>query len=61
LQHEYFMVFGKTALQYSRLSDGGVIYYVVLCTKIQKMMITFHIALTSLPAQTTLLSTEKVT
>jgi len=52
------MMFGKTALQYSRLRDVGVIDYVVLRTKIQKMMITFHIALTSLPAQTTLRSTE---
>jgi hypothetical protein len=55
------MLFGKTALPYSKLRDDGVIDCVVSCTKIQKMMITFHIALTSLPAQTTLRSTEQVT
>jgi len=41
------MVFGKTVLRYSRLPDDSVIDYVVLCTKIQKMMITFHIAHTA--------------
>jgi len=54
------MVFGKTALQYSRLPDDGVIDYVVSCTKIQKIMITLYIALTSLSAQTTLRSTERL-
>jgi len=55
------MLFAKTALLYSRLRDDDIIDYVVLYTKIQKMMITFHIALTSLPAQTTLRSTEQFT
>jgi len=55
------MLFGKTALPYSRLRVDGVIDYVVLCMKIQKMMITFHIALTFLHAQNTLRSTEQVT
>jgi hypothetical protein len=48
------MLFAKTALPYSRLRDDGVIDYVVLSTKIEIMMITFHIALTSLSAQTSL-------
>ena len=61
MQHKYFMLFAKTALLYSRLRDDDIIDYVVLYTKIQKMMITFHIALTSLPAQTTLRSTEQFT
>jgi hypothetical protein len=48
------MLFGKTALPYFRFGDDGAICYVILCMKMQKIMITSHIPPPCVPAQTTL-------
>jgi hypothetical protein len=48
------MLFYKTALPYSTLRDDGIIDYVILRMKIQKIMNTLHIPLERLPSQTTL-------